>query len=74
MSKLTWISGGNHNFEYCKTEDELNIKLNEVFEGLSRQVGDIRYSTDDGKQYAVGITISVLEIEKEEGETQVILN
>lgn len=74
MSKLTWISGGNHNFECCKTEDELSIKLNEVFEDLSRQVGDIRYSTDDGKQYAVGITISVLEIEKEEGETRVILN
>lgn len=65
MSKLTWLSGGNYNLDQCQTEDELNEKLNEVFEGLSEQLGDVCYRTDNGKQYVVGISVSVLEIEEE---------
>jgi hypothetical protein len=68
MSSITWLSGGNYNLEQCKNEDELVKRLNEIFENLSEQVGEVRYRTDNGRQYVIGITMNVIEIEEDEGD------
>ena len=47
--KLRWVSGGHYNLEQCETEEALSEKLDEVVSGLSEQLGDVMYKTDDGK-------------------------